>query len=409
MDSLEARSFVCSQIHLTKTAYVQLVKRALVDLSRQDLSTDAITVSILEINIVECNFTIQGVEHRFDSRVEIKNVKGLTSYHAKLPVNIFCLLKPATINKPSILVDKMKVDIRETSSIKLFRLDMTIPKFVRRKISKNFVDRKGEIEAAINNEVEKKLNGIIKTLKKGFEMPVSGLKKRYINPERVHWSSEFRDNGLLLDLYTVFRLDVQRYGIAECIWLHGSEHLVSPKLSLYLLLFKSEIRTILKGEKISLGDNRELTIGDISIQSESPVRALFRIVMEGELAGEALITLRVQNAGMPLIKIENLNLNMENKLLDFGVSLFENKLAKKTTEVLNRRIEEKINGFIAEMNKYKNAQLAGQLNFSSDSWKRSDVDISVEFHSRDILIHLSTSIFDHVTILELPGSKAKIA
>lgn len=324
-----------------QSAFSQLVNVGIAKVIGRSMVVEGFVVQVLHIEQSRCEISAEKVSQGFDMEVFIERPRGWMPMRFKSRGSVAIDWKWADADDfLRVQLLSMEVQLAEDAQVDVAGLKFGLPKVVKNKLLGNVAERIPTVEAQINDFINASIRS---SLQQPFDLPVlDGIPmkdpKGKINKLDVEPSLE--ENMLVLD-------------VDAKVWTGLSQQIKASTPSLSSVLNKSVshdksflrlgatydlLNRLTEEREISLPKNGQLTIKNPVFDCVDSGCLTFTMDVVGTLVGKLSGKIIMKESRELQVELKEFNMDLSNKILDFGVSLFEQKIKEKLEDEINQQL-----------------------------------------------------------------------
>ena len=397
------KSTIKSRLRLTKPAFVQLVHQGLKMAAGFKAEVKGFDILIHSIEMIQHSFSVGEVTQDLLLKLSIEKAQGWMPFKADTELKINWTWR-ATHNDgyPAIKIQNLEVSNDKKTKLGLLNLNIGIPKIIERKIFGEMEERISQIEQAANRQIRKSCNQLFSKTYEVLLPNQTASDHPKVKLEKWLWDVSIDHNELIFDLniiaqtawmnmrFTPFQFHVNRKVLP-----------IDTNSTLSLPLPFEEIYYRSQQIEVPVGKLGRSKISVMNLVVLDAKKSKMEFQLTGDVAAAVSLAIEIKDESIPRIEISKLDLKLENKLLDFGASLFERKIQSSLQDELDEQIKHQVGRLVDLVNSYLTAWQPSifiqDRPLSLGDWK-----INAIFHSRSLVLILESDYFSHVTINALP-------
>ncbi len=326
-----------SRLRITKSAFTQFIQFMLGKFSGFEGRIQGYLVKILDTSLVESRFNSDEINQLFEAEIILEKEQGWLPFEVEAALQLQLAWRIIANNGfPGVKIVMGQANFKSSPQLEVLNMNVGIPKIVQKKVVSEIHEKIPLIEKIVNTKIKE----LIETV--GSQVFQLSIKDLYTTINycirRGQWAV-FSNSGLFdvhLKLTLWHSLERNEKPTFTYLMNRLTEPLSETEVSVFRLCIPyDKISSWLDNTKLSIG-----RFGTMTVQNSVVSQAKFeRLKIIFQLHGETNISVFAQLeplSGEKLkVDIGKLELDLDNKLLDFGASIFERHVRKKVQEQLN--------------------------------------------------------------------------
>ncbi len=383
-------SVLKSRLRLSEPAFVSLMEFGLDQAKGYKTVVSGFNVRIQEARILINQITTQSIDQSFNVLVEIEKPRGWLPLRMNMDLN-FNWSWSITDQQgyPAIEIHRIDISSNKNDHVEFLKLNIGVPNLIKDKIFNEIIRKKHQIEEIINriirNTCDEKLS---KPQVIVLDKSAAPFRPKF-KIEKIKWNLKLQPQYIVVDFsmtaqFTLYKLDQPRALILmQRIKLSDQDRKSILRVRMPLETITAMMETL----SIPLGNFGHSNIAKANLRVVSADQAMLELKLSDDVKGHVSVEIILNTSSKYKFDIGHLRLELDNKMLDMGASLFETKIDKLIQENINRSVGDKLNELENGINNYlisnRESIIVNEKKFSVDDlnfkyeWSSDGLHITV--------------------------------
>ena len=400
------QSIVKSRLKLTQSAFVDMLDAACSRLAGYETQIKNFHIVVHSIRSIKTSFSPDQVAQNLILELSAKKSRGWMPVDVRTEVLVdWAWTIGSKRGYPALEIQILKLASQEKSEVEFMNFKIGIPDAILNKIFHDIENQSGQIEQVTNDQIRSIINS---NLEKAHELAFLDLptpKKPALKIKKWLWNTEISESAIFsnlqVGLFTYWsETDLPEFEFGISLM---TKEMGDWRSNVKIPMLLSLIEKMAQDKTIPLGKLGETRIVQLKIEPQNRRQVRLKIVLDGQLSGAILADIKITNSTFPKFEISISEMNLDNKLLDFGASIFESKIEKVLETEIDKLIQYQTDRLI-EMINQKLSLWQDYISIPAGKLDKEEINITLEVDESNLSISLDSDYLKEVEVKRIPSS-----